>query len=146
MFALDTNLLIYAHNKGSSFHEKAAIFVKKMVAERDEIGQHVVGIPSQTFAEFINVVTRQTIEQPMTMPQAIVVVEKYLKANVPIMHPRLMQLQAFLELAKSTTTRKKTFDIFLAATLKDNSIEGLYTVNVDDFKDFTFLKVLNPLV
>lgn len=145
MFALDTNLLIYAHNAGSAFHEKAAAFVKKIIAERDEIGQHVVGIPSQTFAEFINVITRQTIEKPMTMAQAIVVVEKYLKANVPVIHPQLTQLQAFLELAKATTTRKKTFDIVLAATLKDNGIEGLYTVNVDDFKDFTFLKVVNPL-
>ena len=81
----------------------------------------------------------------MTLPQAVEVVEKYLKANIPVIHPQPTQLQTFLELAKSTTTQKKTFDLFLAATLKDNSIEGLYTVNVDDFKDFTFLKIVNPL-
>jgi hypothetical protein len=49
-------------------------------------------------------------------------------------------------LLESTTTRKKVFDVVLAATLKDNSIEGLYTVNVDDFKEFSFLKMVNPLV
>ena len=43
-------------------------------------------------------------------------------------------------------TLKKVFDIALAATLKDNDIEGLYTANVSDFKDFSFLKVVNPLV
>ena len=28
---------------------------------------------------------------------------------------------------------------------KDNGISGLYTVNVDDFKEFDFLTVVNPL-
>ncbi|MFQ5648939.1 MAG: hypothetical protein ACE5IY_03270 [bacterium] len=90
-------------------------------------------------------ITRQTIEKPLTLTQAVLVVEKYLKAGVPIIHPRPTQLQTFLELARSTTTRKNTFDLFLAATLKDNGIEGLYTVNIDDFRGFAFLKVVNPL-
>jgi predicted nucleic acid-binding protein len=145
MFVLDTNILIYAHNKGSAFHQKAAAFVRKVIAERDENGQHVVGIVPQVFAEFINVITRQTIETPLSPEAAILVVEKYLRANIPVIHPLPTQLQTFLALAKAATTRKKTFDIYLAATLKDNGIEGLYTVNVGDFQDFTFLKVVNPL-
>jgi hypothetical protein len=145
MFAIDTNIFIYAHNVGSAFHAKAAAFVKKIVAERDENGRHIVGVSAQVYAEFINVITRQTIEKPLSLPEAIIVIEKYLKAGVPIIHTQLSQLHTFLELAKSTTTRKKTFDLFLAATLKDNNIEGLYTVNTDDFKDFSFLKVVNPL-
>jgi hypothetical protein len=145
MFAIDTNIFIYAHNSGSAFHGKAAAFVKKIVAERDENGQHVVGVPAQVYAEFINVITRQTIEKPLSLADAIVAIEKYLKSGVPIIHAQPTQLHTFLELAKSTTTRKKTFDLFLAATLKDNDIEGLYTVNTDDFQDFSFLKVVNPL-
>lgn len=145
MFALDTNLFIYAHNIGSAFHAKAAAFVKQMVAERDENGQHVVGVSAQVCAEFINVITRQTLEKPLSLADAIVVIEKYIKAGVPIIHAQPTQLRTFLELAKSITTRKKTFDLFLAATLKDNNIEGLYTVNTDDFRDFSFLQVVNPL-
>jgi hypothetical protein len=145
MFAFDTNILIYAHNEGATFHQKAAAFVKRVTAERDPNGQHVVGIPVQVYAEFINVITRQTLEKPLSLEQAVLVVEKYLKAGVPIISPQPTQLHTFLELAKSVTTRKKTFDIFLAATLKDNGIKGLYTVNVDDFKDFTFLQTINPL-
>jgi len=145
MFAIDTNIFIYAHNVGSAFHTKAAAFVKKIVAERDENGRHVAGVPAQVYAEFINVITRQTIEKPLSLADAIWAVEKYIKAGVPIIHAQPTQLHTFLELAKSTTTRKKTFDIFLAATLKDNSIENLYTVNTDDFRDFQFLKLVNPL-
>jgi len=145
MFALDTNLLIYAHNTGSIFHEKAAEFVKSIAAEKDKNGSHVVGIAPQVFAEFINVITRQTIEKPLSLADAILAAEKYLKAGIPVIHPQRTQMQTFFELAKTATTRKKTFDLFLAATLKDNIIEGIYTVNTDDFKDFTFLKVVNPL-
>jgi len=145
MLAIDTNIIIYAHNVGSAFHAKTSAFVKKVVAERDKQGHHTVGVPAQVYAEFINVITRQTIENPLSLAEAIVVVEKYIKAGVPIIHAQPTQLQTFLELAKSVTTRKKTFDIFLAATLKDNEIEGLYTVNTDDFQSFPFLKVVNPL-
>ncbi|NUO81835.1 PIN domain-containing protein [candidate division KSB1 bacterium] len=146
MFALDTNILVYAHNIGSAFHAKASAFVKKIVAERDENGQHVIGVSAQVCAEFINVITRQTLEKPLSLAEAVAVIEKYIKAGVPIIHAQTTQLFTFLELAKSATTRKKTFDFFLAATLKDNGIEGLYTVNTSDFQDFTFLKVVNPLV
>jgi hypothetical protein len=47
VFAIDTNLLIYAHNVGSAFHAKASAFVKKIVAARDENGHRVVGVPAQ---------------------------------------------------------------------------------------------------
>ncbi len=146
MFALDTNLLVYAHNTGSTFHAKASAFIKKIVAERDENGLHVIGVSAQVYAEFINVITRQTIEKPLPLAEAVAVIEKYVKAGIPIIHAQPTQLDTFLELAKSVTTRKKTFDIFMAATLKDDDIDGLYTVNTSDFQGFTFLKVVNPLV
>ncbi len=48
-------------------------------------------------------------------------------------------------LLSATTTRRKVFDIALAATLKDNGVSGLYTVNIADFEEFIFLEVINPL-
>jgi len=33
----------------------------------------------------------------------------------------------------------------VSGTEKDNNIEGLYTANVNDFKAFDFLKIVNPL-
>lgn len=145
MFAIDTNILVYAHNTGSSFHAKASTFVKRVVAERDENGQCVIGISAQVYAEFMNAIKRQTIEKPLSLAGAVAVIEKYIQAGVPIIHAHSTQLYTFLELAKSVATRKKTFDLFLTATLKDNAIEGLYTVNTDDFQGISFMKVVNPL-
>lgn len=110
------------------------------------MGNPVICIPLQVCAEFINVCTRQTIEKPLSITDAVKETRHYAEfLAIPILYPKPTQLNTFLSLHESTTTRKKTFDVFLAATLKDHEIEGLHTVNVDDFKEYTFLKVKNPL-
>ena len=55
------------------------------------------------------------------------------------------QYEAILTLLSRVTTRQKMFDVALVATLKDNGISGLYTVNVSNFEEFDFLEVVNPL-
>lgn len=146
MFALDTNILVYAHNLASPFHQKAKLFVEQIIGEEDEAGSPVICIPLQVCAEFINVCTRQTIGKPLSIPDAVKEIRRYDEfLNIPILYPNSSQLNTFLTLLESTTTRKKIFDVYLAATLKDHKIEGLYTVNVDDFKEFSFLQVKNPL-
>ena len=104
-----------------------------------------MGIPIQVFAEFLNVITRQTLERRLSMAEAISRIQDYVDAGAPIIYQKPTRLLTFLDLAKATATRKKVFDLYLAATLKDNNIEGLYTANVDDFKEFTFLQVINPV-
>jgi len=144
MFAIDTNILVYAHNKDSEFNEKATIFLEKVMNERDERGNLPVCIPTQVLIEFINVITRQNLKFPLSLKEAINVVQDYLNFDIQIINHLETQIQTFIELLSSVSTRKKIFDVALAATLKDNNIEGLYSFNVNDFKDFEFLKVVNP--
>ncbi|HNT75575.1 MAG TPA: PIN domain-containing protein [Anaerolineae bacterium] len=144
-FAIDTNLLVYAHNTASEFHEKAKSFLEKVMNERDAEGHLSVCVPVQVLLEFIHVMTWQRLQNPLSLSQAIRVVEDYVDGGIPIVHQRETQLHTFLELLSATTTRKKIFDIALAATLKDNGIAGLYTANAADFEDFEFLEVINPL-
>jgi len=146
MFAIDTNILVYAHNKDSEFNKKATIFLEKVMNDRDEAGNLSVCIPTQVLMEFINVITRQNLKSPLSLTEAIKIVQDYLDTDIQIINQCDTQIQTFLELLSSVTTRKKVFDVVLAATLKDNDISGLYTLNVDDFEDFDFLKIINPLV
>lgn len=145
MFAIDTNILVYAHNEDSIYNDKASAFLERIMNERDDEGNLSVCIPSQVLIEFINVITRQNVEKPLTLSEAIEVVQEYLETGIRIINHRDTQIQTFLELLSSVTTRKKVFDVALVATLKDNNINGLYTVNIDDFKEFDFLEVKNPL-
>ncbi len=145
MFAIDTNILIYAHNKDSEFNEEASAFLEKIMNERDEEGNLSVCIPAQVLMEFVNVITRQNLENPLSLSEAIDVVEDYLETGIRIISQRETQIRTFLDLLGFITTRKTIFDVALVATLKDNNISGLYTVNVADFEEFDFLEIINPL-
>jgi uncharacterized protein len=145
MFSIDTNLLVYAHNQYSEFNKRAVFFFEKVLNERDKSGNLSVCLTTQVLIEFVNVITRQTLEKPLSIAQAIGIVNDYLACGIKIINPKNTQLRTFLELLTSVKTRKKVFDVALAATLKDNNVKGFYTVNIADFKDFDFLEVINPL-
>jgi predicted nucleic acid-binding protein len=145
VFAIDTNLLVYAHNTDSQWNKKISAFLEKVMNERDEDGYPIVCLPTQVLAEFVNVITRSNLKKPLSIADATNVIKDYLSAGIKIIHQQETQIQTFLQLLGSVTTRKKVFDVVLAATLKDNAISGLYTVNTDDFNDFDFLEVINPL-
>lgn len=145
MFAIDTNLLVYAHNIDSEFNEKATTFLEEVLNFRDENGDLDVCLPSQVITEFVNVITRNSLAKPLSLNEAIEAIEDYLAVGVKIIHQQETQIETFLELLGSLTTRKKIFDVALSATLKDNNITGLYTVNDGDFIEFEFLEVRNPL-
>ncbi|NIM16821.1 MAG: PIN domain-containing protein [Candidatus Aminicenantes bacterium] len=145
MFSIDTNLLVYAHNKNSQYHRKAAAFLEEIMNERDEEGNVSVCLTAQVLMEFVNVITRQSLETPLSISEAIQVINDYLETGIKVVTQRETQIRTFLELLRSATTRKKVFDISLAATLKDHYISGLYTANAADFEEFDFLEVVNPL-
>ncbi|MBW4666947.1 MAG: hypothetical protein KME60_05760 [Cyanomargarita calcarea GSE-NOS-MK-12-04C] len=102
-------------------------------------------IPAQVLTEFVSVITWQRLEKPLSLPQATDVIKDYLNSGVRIITQRETYMNNFIDLMEKVTARKKIFDVALAATLKDNEIQGLYTVNVSDFKAFDFLEVVNPL-
>ena len=146
MYALDTNILVYAHNIDSGFNEKACSFLEEQMNNRDYYGQLPICIPSQVFMEFINVITRQNVKNSLSLKEAISIVKDYIDSGIRIINPKESQVSTLLSLLEKVTTRKKVFDVSLVATLKDNNIKGIYTVNVKDFIEFDFLKVENPLI
>lgn len=145
MYALDTNILVYAHNTESPLHSLAKAFVNHVMNERDAEGKLSVCIPTQVLIEFLNVITWHRLEAPLSLSDATQIVQDYLDTGVTILYPQPTQLDTLLSLLKGVTTRKKIFDIALAATLKDNAVVNLYTVNTKDFKEFVFLNIENPL-
>ena len=145
MFAIDTNLLVHAHNTDSSLHTQAAAFVTRVMNERDSEGKLSVCLPVQVLTEFVYVVTWQRLPSPLPLAEAIRIVQSYVDTGVEIIHQRETHIQTFLGLLQNVTSRKKVFDVALAATLKDNGISRLYTVNVADFREFDFLTATDPV-
>lgn len=145
MYALDTNILVYAHNIGAARHEAAKAFVQDVMNRRDDEGMLSVCIPAQVFLEFLNVITWTRLEAPLSLTDALQIVQDYIDTGVTILHQKQTHLFTLLELLVTVKSRKKLFDVALAATLKEHGIEGLYTVNTTDFAEFAFLEVKNPL-
>jgi hypothetical protein len=145
IFAIDTNLLVYAHNRDSPFHESAKRFIETVMNERDENGSLGVCIPAQVFIEFISVVTSNKLQTPLSISQATAIVQDYLDTEITILTQKDSYLDNAIELLGQVTSRKRIFDVAIVAILKDNQISGIYTANVEDFEGFTFLEAINPL-
>ncbi len=145
MYALDTNILVYAHNIKSPYHASAKIFVEQVMNTRNPDGQLSICFPAQILMEFLNAITWHRLEAPLPLPDAVQVVQDYLDTDVTILYPQPTQLATLMNLLKAVTTRRKIFDVALVATLKDHDIAGLYTVNTKDFEEFRFLDTKNPL-
>ncbi len=145
MFAIDTNLLIYAHNEDAEFHEQSVRFIERVFNEYNPDGQLSICLSTQVISEFMNVMTRQTLRNPLAIKEAIRIIQDYLDTGVQVLAHKETQVQTFFTLLQTVTTRKKMFDVALAATLKDHAITGLYTVNTADFEGFEWLTVINPL-
>lgn len=112
---------------------------------RDAVGNWTVCIPTQVLLEFMNTITWSRLKSPLPISAAAEIVRYYVESGAPIIHAKPSQMQTVLALLQSVTSRKNIFDAGLAATLRDNGVVGLYTVNVKDYMWFDFLKVTNPL-
>lgn len=145
MYAIDTTLLVYAHNRGAQLHRQARAFIERVMNTRDAEDKLSVCIPAQVLMEFLNVITWSKLEAPLPIADATQIVQAYLDTGIDIIYPQPTQMNTLLSLLEGATSRKKVFDVALAASLKDNRINRLYTVNTKDFAEFSFLTVENPL-
>jgi uncharacterized protein len=106
MYALDTNILVYAHNVKSPYHASAKRFVEQVMNARNADGQLSVYFPAQILMEFLNVITWQRLEAPLPLPDAIQVVQDYRTTGITILYPQQTQLETLVDLLKTVTTRK----------------------------------------
>lgn len=139
--AIDTNILVYAHNGDNPYHYKAKDFLVNQLQNYP----NNICIPYQCLIEFISTVTKR-IENPFSIEQALQIVAYYKDFGIDIIYPKPTQLSTFLEIYKQTPYKNRLFDVAICATLKDNGIHGIYTVNTKDFQDYPFLTVINPLL
>jgi predicted nucleic acid-binding protein len=141
---LDTNILVHAYNKSSSYQSKASKIVKK--ALQGEIDAYV---SSQVLYEFFAIVTNpKRVEYPMSSDEAAdLCTELWACHEIEKVNPTPLTPKEVFKLARENKLSKgKIFDCVLAITAKENKIEAIYTENVDDFKNYRFIKIVNPLI
>jgi toxin-antitoxin system PIN domain toxin len=140
-FALDVNILLYASDSDSPFHDRATRFLEECTRQEDLL---CLGWP--TAMSYLRIATHPSIfAHPLTPSEAMSNVESLLNLG----HVRfLAQEEGFWEvyrkLTRETPTRGNLVpDAHLAAILRQHGVKTLYTHD-RDFLKFPFLDVRDP--
>jgi predicted nucleic acid-binding protein len=137
---LDTNVLVYAADAGSPFHEPA-----KQLRDRGFRGEIPLVVSPQVLLEFFT--NPRRVQTPRFPQEATAEITKYMGSRrIRTIHPRTDILRRVLALHAQhpQVTRQEIFDLHLAATMLANGITRIYTYNQQHFTPFPELTVLTP--
>lgn len=132
---LDSNVLIYAHDKASPFHKRAVEIVQEIVSEGNGV------LAQQNIVEFSNVLHREYRASYRSITEAL----EHLLLDIPVIHPTTETIPLYLQLLnKLQPPVKRFFDLYLSATMLSNGISIILTANGKDFEGIEGITVINP--
>ena len=138
---LDTNILVYAHNK-DHIH---CVAIRKRLQDL-KINGWILWISCQVIREYISVVTRpHAVSFPIPPEMAIKDVNNFLKDFRMADENKLVTSKLLKLIKKYKIYGKQIHDTNIVATMLVNGIPNLLTFNKDDFKQFKEIIMLNPL-
>lgn len=136
----DSNILIYAHDTSSPFHEKSMQAIKSSLKFED------VFFSTQNYLEAFRIWT-QKIPKPITGKQAWQIIQYYLShSSITTIYPSIKMVSKLHELTdKYEISGVHIFDAQLVATMLEHNVKTIYTENIKDFIKFKEISVVNPL-
>lgn len=141
MIVIDANLLLYAYDSSSTKHEKSRKWVELVFSEAT-----LVGLPWQTIAAFIRIVTHPRIPgQRFTLDEVVQVVDQWLEQpNVRLLAPGDQHWALLRKLLVEGQARGPlATDAQLAALTMENG--GVLHTTDRDFARFPGLRWTNPI-
>ena len=139
---LDTNIIVYAADTSSPFHQNS-----KNIRDNALLGNLEICICPQVLMEFFAILTdSKRVKNPRAPEEVIAEMEKYLSSkNISMIYPKRDTLPKTIELlGKYNLKRQIVFDAQLVATMLSNNVTRIYTYNQDDFLKFEEVEVLTP--
>ncbi|MBI4597465.1 MAG: PIN domain-containing protein [Candidatus Omnitrophica bacterium] len=139
---LDTNVLIHAANAASPVYALARQLRDQAVA-----GTLQACLSPQNLWEFYAVVTNpKRIHPALSAQEALHEVSLYMQApHLRVLVPQPSSHQRALTLLRRhPVTGKGVFDVYLVATMLDHGVSTIYTENVQDFRRYPEIEVINP--
>jgi predicted nucleic acid-binding protein len=140
---VDTNVLAYAADTSSSFHEPS-----RQLRDRGFRGEIPLVITPQVLMEFFAVMTSpRRVATPRSPEEARAEVEKYVRADHMLkIYPDRAALEQTLGLMRHhpQVARQEIFDLFLVATMLANGITRIDTYNQQHLTRFAGIEALTP--
>jgi predicted nucleic acid-binding protein len=140
---LDTNILVYAINVDSASHLSAAGLIKEISA-----GTLKTCISPQVLCEFYATVTNpRKFQHPLSPPEATEIITGYLESNIALLYLKNNTIKLTLEMAvRYQISGPEIFDAQIVATMLENGVAMIYTANLSDFKKYSEITAVNPLI
>ena len=145
MISLDSNLLLYAYNEDSPWHQASLAFVEGLGGSDD------AAVSEFVLVEFYTLLRNPAVvRQPLTAAEAAAVMRSYRRhprwallgfnADGLPLHDDLWRMAAHKDFA-----RRRIYDARLALSLRRHGVTEFATANLKDFGGFGFHRVWNPL-
>jgi len=142
-YLIDSNIIVYAFNITSPYHQQAKEFMNRQVlTERVDCC-----VAYQTIYEFYAIITDgKRVERPLDRKRALGIIELFISSNnLKKIFLQRTNLSNVLKIVRNyNITSQNIFDAVLVATMLDNRVTGIYTSNERHFNKFKFLEVINP--
>jgi len=140
---LDTNILVYAINIDSASHPSAAALIKEISA-----GTLKTCMSPQILCEFFATVTNpRKFRCPLTPTEASDAINSYMESAISLLYLKDSTIKLTLDMAiRHKINGTEIFDTQIVATMLENGVGMIYTANVSDFKKYSGITVVNPLI
>ena len=141
-YTVDVNILLYASDRESPFHEAAAAFLRERAEDRD-----IFCLTWPVVMAYLRLATHPRVfEKPLTPTVAISNVEALLRMpRCRVVSEPENFLDVYREVAVDVTARGNLVpDAHVAALARAHSIRTIYTHD-RDFRRFGFLRVVDPV-
>lgn len=141
MVGIDTNILIYASDKGSHLHERAKALLRTL------LGENKIALSDLTLLEFFSVVTDgRKVSNPFMLEEAARVIDTIQSADefcVCRGNTEVMK-KAVKFAAEFKISHYDINDVYIAMSLVENGVKRILTRNTKHFVKFDFIEPINP--
>jgi predicted nucleic acid-binding protein len=127
---IDTNVLIYAFDETSVFHQKSI--------EIFENTKNNLFVATKNISEFFAVCTKLNLDLELTLGFF-----SDIKENFTILKPTDQSLDIFEKLIKKYKPKgNKVYDIEIVSVMLSNQLKKVATANIDDFINISEIEVI----
>jgi predicted nucleic acid-binding protein len=132
---LDTNILVYATNDASVFHQQAQAALRRVAGE-------TLFVSAQVLREYANVMTTHSA---LTRPVVARNIARFRAMTVLYDTPESLERWEQLR-EQFTVSGRNVYDCNIAATMLTNNVPHILTHNVQDFTRYKSLMTVLPMV
>jgi toxin-antitoxin system PIN domain toxin len=143
LIAIDTNLLVYAHRRDSTWHSTASEALRRLAQS-----SRPWAIPWPVLHEFLAIVTHSRIyDPPSTVEQACIQVDNWLESPSLVLLGEVADYWSVLRrhVSEGRVSGPRVHDAHIAALCAQHGVSELWSAD-RDFSRFPALPTRNPLV